>query len=139
MHNCTQNQTTKARADILTMYQEIRLKPCCISRFWIQFILFYLNSTIVWIGKKVSKGFPKFNQFVTHCAIENLTTMKLIRILNTCQIDLLQLVFSENGKNVCLPNGCKSDILCFLKPWLMEADLWPTKNNILFLFENLII
>ena len=71
--------------------------------------------------KKVSKGFPKFNQFVTHCAIENLTTMKLIRILNTCQIDLLQLVFRENGKNVCLPN------------------LWPTKNNILFLFENLII
>ena len=51
-----------------------------------------------------------------HCAIENLTTMKLVRIPNTCQIDLLQLVLRENGKNVCLPNGCKSDILCFSKP-----------------------
>ena len=35
---------------------------------------------------------------------------------HTCQIDLLQLVFRENGKNVCLPNGCKSDILCLSKP-----------------------
>ena len=114
--------------------------PVALVDFESSFILFYLNSTIVWWSKKkVWTGFQKFNQFVTHCAIENLTTMKLIRILNTCQIDLLQLVFRENGKNVCLPNGCKSDILCFLKPWLMEVDLWPTKNNILFLFENLVI
>ena len=67
-------------------------------------------------AQKYEQGYKKFNQFVSHCtcATENLTTMKLVRILNTCQIDLLQLVFRENGKDVCLPNGCKSDILCFL-------------------------